>query len=315
MTQYIVRRVLLMIPVLFGVSIFVFLLARVLPGDVFTAQAAGAGIDAATREQLREEAGLNRSLVVQYVDWLDGVVVLDFGESLYNKRAVSEAIERAIPVTFELTFLAMVISLVIAIPAGVISAATRGSPVDYLARLSAVLGLSVPNYVLGTLAVSYLALWFSWVPPSGYYPLFYEPGKNAQQFLIPALILGASSAGAIMRMTRSAVLGILRDDYVRTARAKGLQQRVVLVRHVLRNALLPVLTLTGTQAGFLLGGSVIVESIFAMNGLGSLSFNAVLNRDYVMLQGVTLLAAAVFVTLNLLIDLSYATLDPRIRLQ
>jgi peptide/nickel transport system permease protein len=314
MTQYIIRRFLLMIPVLLGVSILVFVLARILPGDVFTAQAAGSGIDQATRDHLRKEAGLDRSLVVQYLDWLDGVVVGDFGESLYNNRSVSEAIKRAIPVTFELTLLALLISLVIAIPAGVISAATRGSPIDYVARFSAVLGLSVPSYVLGTLVISYLAIWFKWVPPPGYYPLFKEPWQNIQQFTIPALILGASSAAAIMRMTRSTVLGVLREDYVRTARAKGLQQQLVLVRHVLRNALLPVLTLVGTQAGFLLGGSVIIEAIFTLNGLGSLSFDAVNNRDYIVLQGVTLLAAAVFSVLNLLVDLSYAWLDPRIRL-
>jgi peptide/nickel transport system permease protein len=315
MTQYIARRLLLMIPVLIGVSVLVFMLARILPGDVFAAQASSSGIDKATQDQLRHDAGLDRPLLVQYFDWAGHVLVGDFGESLYNRQDVGAQIRRAAPVTLELTVLATIIGLVIAIPSGVLSAITRGSAVDYVVRFAAVIGLSVPSYVLGTLAITYLALWFNWIPPSGYISVFDSPWKNFQQFIIPAVILGLGFAAAIMRMTRSTVLGVLREDYVRTARAKGLRARVIIVRHVLRTSLLPVMTLVGAQVGFLLGGSVIVESIFALNGLGSVALSAIQNRDYIMIQAITLLAAVVFTMLNLLVDVSYGWLDPRIRLQ
>jgi peptide/nickel transport system permease protein len=249
MTQYIIRRLLLQIPVLIGVSILVFALARILPGDVFAAQSATSGIDKATQDQLRKEAGLDRPLVVQYLDWAGDALRGDFGESLYNRQDVSPQIRQAAPVTIELTILATFIGLLIAIPAGVVSAITRGSPTDYLARFGAVLGLSIPSYVLGTLAITYFSLWFGWIPPSGYISIFDDPSKNAQQFIIPAIILGSAFAASIMRMTRSTVLGVLREDYVRTARAKGLQERAVIIQHVLRTALLPVMTLVGTQVG------------------------------------------------------------------
>ncbi len=303
-----------MIPVLAGVSILAFTLARVLPGDVFAAQSATSGLDKATQDQLRKDAGLDRPLVVQYFDWAGHALVGDFGDSLYNRQDVAGQIKQALPVTLELSFLATVIGLVIAIPAGVVSAITRGSPMDFLARFGAVVGLSVPSYVLGSLAITYLAAWFGWIPPSGYISIFDNPLKNASQFIFPALILGSSFSASVMRMTRSAVLGALREDYVRTARAKGLMARVVIIRHVLRNSLLPVLTLVGTQVGFLLGGALIVESIFSLNGLGSVGADAIRNRDYIMIQAVTLLAGLVFTSLNLLVDLSYAWLDPRIRL-
>lgn len=314
MTQYILRRLILMVPVLVGASVVVFMLSRVLPGDVFAAQSATSGLDKATQDQLRADAGLDRPLVVQYFDWAGHVLKGDFGESLYNRQDVGKQIWEAAPVTLELALLATIIGLAIAVPAGVISAVARGTAWDYLARLAAVLGLSIPNYVLGTLAITCLALWFNWIPPSGYVSVFESPVKNAQQFIIPALILGSSFSASVMRMTRSTVLGVLREDYVRTARAKGLRSRVIIVRHVLRTALLPVMTLVGAQVGFLLGGSVIVESIFALNGLGSVGIDAIRNRDYIMIQAVTLLAAVVFTTLNLVVDLSYAWLDPRVRL-
>jgi peptide/nickel transport system permease protein len=238
----------------------------------------------------------------------------DFGDSLYNHQPVAEQIRRAAPVTIEMTILATVIGLLIAIPAGVISAIMRGSLLDYLARLGAVIGLSVPSYVLGTTAILYLATWFNWIPPPGYISIFDNPWKNAQQFFIPALILGPSFAASVMRMTRSSVLTVLQEDYVRTARAKGLAKRVVVLRHVLRTSLLPVTTLVGTQVASLLGGAVIVESIFGLTGLGSVALDSVLNRDYIMLQAVVLLAAVTFTTLNLIVDLSYVWLDPRTRL-
>jgi peptide/nickel transport system permease protein len=313
MTQYIIRRLLLMVPVLVGVSILVFVLARILPGDVFSAQSATSGLDKATHDKLRKEAGLDRPLAVQYLEWAGDTLRGDFGDSLYNRQPVGDQIRRAAPVTIEMAILATAVGLLISIPAGVISAITRGSVADYLARFGAVLGLSIPSYVLGTLAITYLAKFFNWIPPSGYISIFDDPWRNAQQFFIPALILGASFAASVMRMTRSAMLTVLQEDYVRTARAKGLARSAVVLRHALRTALLPVMTLVGGQIGGLLGGAVIVESIFALNGLGSVGLDAAVNRDYIMLQAVVLLAALVVVTLNLLVDLSYAWLDPRIR--
>jgi peptide/nickel transport system permease protein len=313
-TQYIIRRLLLMIPVLVGVSVVVFVVARILPGDVFSAQSATSGLDKATHDQLRKDAGLDRPLVVQYLEWSGNALRGDFGDSLYNRQPVGKQIRQGAPVTIELTILATIIGLLIAIPAGVISAVARGAGIDYLARLGAVVGLSVPSYVLGTLTITYLALWFNWIPPSGAISIFHDPWGNVQQFVFPAIILGASFAASVMRMTRSTVLTVLQEDYVRTARAKGLAKRVVVLRHVLRTALLPVMTLVGAQVAGLLGGAVIVESIFALNGLGSIAIDATTNRDYIMLQAIVLLAALVFTTLNLLVDLSYAYLDPRIRL-
>lgn len=314
MTQYVIRRLIFMIPVIVGVSILVFALARILPGDVFTAQASSAGLSNETRQQLRQEAGLNRPFVVQYFDWAGHALKFDLGASLYNHQSVNKEIKRALPITFELTLLATIIGLAIALPLGVISAAMQGSVADYAARFISIIGLAVPSYVLGTLAVAYMAIWFHYAPPSGGISFFHDPLGNLEQFSIPALILGMGFAAAVMRMTRSTVLAVLREDYVRTARSKGLHRQVVLVRHVVRNALLPVLTLAGAQVGYLLGGTVIIETIFSLTGLGSLAYDAVTNRDYFMLQGITLLAAIVFTLLNLAVDVSYAWLDPRIRL-
>jgi peptide/nickel transport system permease protein len=314
MAQYIARRLLLAVPVLVGVSLLVFVMARVLPGDVFTARAGSTGITAEDRERMRHEAGLDRPLLTQYLDWASHAVRLDLGDSLWNKRSVNHELARALPVTLELTVLATLIGVSIALPLGILSAAMQGTVVDHLARFLGVLGLSVPSYVLGSMAITYLAVWFKWTPPAGGISFFDDPRRNLAQFLIPSAILGASFAAAVMRMTRSSVLGALHEDYVRTAWAKGLRTRLVLLRHVLRNALIPVATLIGAQVGYLLGGTVIIETIFTLSGVGSLAFDALTNRDYFMLQAVTLLAAVVFTIVNLLVDISYAWLDPRIRI-
>jgi len=313
MAQYIARRLLLTIPVLLGVSVLVFLMARVLPGDVFTARAGTTGISPSQQAQQRKDAGLNRPVVVQYLDWAGHAAHLDFGESLWNKRSVNRELARTIPITLELTVLATIIGLLIAVPLGIISAAMQGTTVDYFARFFGVFGLSIPSYVLGSLAITYLAVWFRWTPPAGGVSFLSHPVRNMQQFLIPSAILGASFSAAVVRMTRSSVLGAMHEDYVRTAWAKGLRTRLVLLRHVLRNALIPVTTLIGAQVGYLLGGTVIVETIFTLSGVGSLAFDAIINRDYFILQAITLLAAAIFTLVNLLVDLSYAWLDPRIR--
>jgi len=313
MIRYVARRLLLSLPVLFGVTVLVFFLARVLPGDIFTARAGSTGLSVEERARLRTEAGLDKPLLLQYADWAAHAARFDLGDSLWNKRSVNSELARALPITLELTTLAALIGVLIAVPLGVISAAMQGSPVDYLARLLGVLGLSVPGYVLGTLTITYLALWFKWTPPAGGVSFFDDPWRNVQQFFFPAIILGASFAAAVMRMTRSSVLGVLHEDYVRTAWAKGLRVRLVLLRHVLKNAMIPIATLIGAQIGYLLGGTVIIETIFSLSGVGSLAFDAIQNRDYFMLQAVTLLAAMAFTLINLAVDVSYAFLDPRIR--
>ncbi len=314
MIQYISRRLLLAIPVLVGVSLLVFAMSRVLPGDVFTARAGTSGITPEQRTQLRQQAGLDRPLVVQYLDWGWHAVRLDFGQSLWNRRSVNRELARTLPVTIELTVLATIIGILIAVPLGVVSAAMQGSAVDHVARIFGVLGLSIPSYVLGALTITYLSHWFHWTPPAGGISLWSHPWRNMQQFLIPSVILGTGFSAAVVRMTRSSVLGALHEDYVRTAWSKGLRARIVLWRHVLRNAMIPVTTLAGAQIGYLLGGTVIIETIFTLSGVGSLAFDAINNRDYFMLQAVTMLAAAVFTAVNLAIDVSYAWLDPRIHL-
>jgi peptide/nickel transport system permease protein len=313
MLQYIARRLLLAIPVVVGVTILVFCLSRVLPGDIFTARAGTGGITTADRNRLKHEAGLDRPLLAQYLDWASHAFRLDLGDSLWNRRSINKELGRAIPITLELTVLATAIGVLIAVPLGVLSATMQGRPIDYVARFCGVLGLSVPTYVLGTLTITYLAKWFQWTPPAGGVAFLSDPWRNMQQFLIPSALLGAGFSAAVMRMTRSSVLGVLHEDYVRTAWAKGLRSRSIVVSHVVRNALIPVTTLVGAQVGYLLGGTVIIESIFNLSGVGSLAFDAITNRDYFMLQAVTFLAAVVFTVVNLTVDISYAWLDPRIR--
>jgi peptide/nickel transport system permease protein len=314
MSQYIARRLLLALPVLVGVSLLVFVMSRVLPGDAFLARAGTSGITPQQRAQYRKEAGLDRPLVTQYLDWGWHAIRLDFGQSLWNRRSVNGELGRALPITVELTVLAAIMGLVVAMPLGVVSAAMQGSPVDHVARVFGVLGLSIPSYVLGSLTITYLAHWFHWTPPAGGVSFVGHPWRNMQQFLIPSAILGAGFSAAVVRLTRSSVLGALHEDYVRTAWAKGLRARLVLLRHVLRNAMIPVLTLAGAQVGYLLSGTVIIETIFTLSGVGALAFDAINNRDYFMLQAVTMLAATVFTLVNLAVDVSYAWLDPRIRL-
>ena len=314
MWTYITRRVLQGIVVLFLVSFVVFSLVRLLPGDAILMQLDQAA--APTQENLqkaRQELGLDRPFLEQYRVWISGVLRGDLGNSLTSRRPVLQELLKRINLTSHLALMALTIALLIAIPVGVLAAVRQDTIADYLGRLFAILGLSLPDFWLATVTITFLAIWFRWMPPIGFAPIWVDPARNLSQLLLPALIIGARLAAVSMRMTRSSLLEVLRQDYIRTAWAKGLRERVVIVKHAFKNAFIPVVTIIGQQFSVLLGGTVIVEFIFLQPGVGSLMLDAVVLRDYTLIQGAVLFFAAVTVVMNLLVDLSYAWLDPRIR--
>jgi peptide/nickel transport system permease protein len=314
MYKYVLRRLLLAIPVLLLSSLIVFGLMRVMPGDALIALMGESG-NVGERElaKLRKDLGLDRPYYEQYLLWLRQMVSLNPGDSIFTNEPIAVALKKSIPVTLELATLAMILGLLIAIPVGVLSATRQDTPSDYAGRVVAVSGLSLPDFWLGTLVITFAAIWFHWIPPIGYTSFWESPWQNLQQFLLPAAVLGFRLSAATMRMTRSTVLEVLREDYVRTAWAKGLAGRVVVYKHALKNALIPVVTIVGGQMGTLLAGTVIVETIFALPGMGRLTVEAILYRDYPVVQTNVMLVAATLVSLNLLVDLTYAWLDPRIR--
>jgi peptide/nickel transport system permease protein len=312
MTAYIVRRLLLMVPVLWGVGTFVFVLVRLLPGDAITTLLEDSQ-NVSDVQAMRRELGLDQPLPVQYVQWMGHAVRFDFGNSLLSRRPVLSELRRTVPVSAELAVLAVLVTVLVAVPGGTLAAAKQDSPWDYLARGFSVAFLATPSFWLATMALVLPAYWWGWVPPLQYRPLLEEPAQNLQQFLLPGLILGISSAAVSLRMMRSQMLEVLRQDYVRTAWAKGLARRRVLVRHALRNALIPVITLFGNEFGRLLGGTVIIETIFGLPGVGRLTADAIFKRDYPQVEANVLFFAVVFVTLNLVIDLCYSLIDPRVR--
>jgi peptide/nickel transport system permease protein len=312
--KYVVRRLLLAVPVLLLSSLIVFGLMRVMPGDALIALMGESG-NVGQRElaKLRKDLGLDRPYYEQYLIWLWQMVSLNPGDSIFTNEPIGVALKKSIPVTLELATLAMILGLVIAIPVGVLSATRQDTTSDYVGRVVAVSGLSMPDFWLGTLVITFAAIWFRWIPPIGYASFWDAPLTNLQQFLLPAAVLGFRLSAATMRMTRSTVLEVLREDYVRTAWAKGLGGRVVVYKHALKNALIPVVTIVGGQMGTLLAGTVIVETIFALPGMGRLTVEAIFFRDYPVVQTNVMLVAATLVTLNLVVDLTYAWLDPRIR--
>lgn len=314
MWQYTVRRCLLSLLVLWLVSTMVFSLVRLLPGDVVLARLSeDANISREALERARHELGLDRPFLVQYGTWMWGVVRGDLGESLATGRAVTEELGKRIPLTGHLAVMSLVVSLIIAIPIGVISAIRQDSVSDYAGRIFAVLGLALPDFWLAVVIITFMGIWFNWFPPRGFEPIWADPVRNLQQLLIPAVIIGARLAAVTMRMTRSALLEVLREDYIRTAWSKGLRERTVVMRHALKNAFIPVITVIGQLFSLLLGGTVIVEVVFLLPGVGSMILDAVNLRDYTMIQGVVLFFAFIMVMMNLLVDLTYAWFDPRIR--
>ncbi|MBI3826066.1 MAG: ABC transporter permease [Candidatus Rokubacteria bacterium] len=316
MSRYLLRRLIATVPVLIAVSMIVFVIMRVAPGDVAQMLLSGeSGSVASAQEvrQLRQQLGLDRPYHVQYLTFLAGVARLDPGTSLWTNEPVMVELGRRIPVTLELAVLAVVISWTIALPTGVLSAVFQDTWIDYVFRVFSVAGLALPAFWTGTLLVLLLAQQFHWMPPLGYVSPTDNPRLNLQQFIWPALIIGYATAAILSRITRSSVLEVLREDYVRTAHAKGLHGAMVVGRHVLKNALAPVLTLSAVQMGNLLGGAVISETIFTLPGVGRFLVDAILHRDYPVVQTIVILFAVVVIALNLITDLLYAWFDPRTR--
>lgn len=320
MTGYIVRRLAAMLPTLLGLSMILFLLVRLMPGDAALLQAfAGDDLilegetDPAVIEAMRRELGIDKPIPIQYAVWLGETARLDFGTSYWTRNSVISEIKRRLPVTIELLVLSVLIAITTGLVIGVVSAVFQDTPIDYLGRLFGVLGLSLPNFWVALLVILLPALWWGYIPPLGYSPLVDDPSRNLEQFALPSLTLGWSLSASIMRITRSEVLEVLRQDYVTTARAKGLTEATVIYRHVLRNSLIPVVTVIGLQVGFLIGGSVVIENVFGLPGLGELILTAITQRDYPVIQTTVLFAAIGFLATNLVVDLSYGALDPRIR--
>jgi len=313
MTRYLATRLISLVPILVGTSIVAFLLIRLVPGDPAVALL-GMEADARSLAALRQQLALDQPMVVQYFTWLGHILVGDFGRSIQGGRAVFPLLLGALAPTALLSAAALVISLLIAIPAGIVAATHRNSGADYTASFLALCGLSLPSFWLGILLILTFSIYLPLFPASGYVSPLVDPIAHLRHLALPAITLGAALAAATMRMTRATMLEVLRADYVRTARAKGLSRRAVVWGHALRNARIPIVTLLGIQLGQLLGGVVITETVFSWPGIGKLTVDAIFARDYPVVQGAVLLTATLFVLINLLTDLVYTVLDPRVRL-
>ena len=313
MKRYILRRLGLVVPTLVLVSVIVFGMMRLMPGDVVTRMVEGQAY-APTIEALRKELGLDRPAYQQYLEWIGGIVLRgDFGTSYWTRQPILDEFVQRFPVTLELAALTILVSVVLGVLVGVVSAVRQDSLSDYLGRVFAILALSVPYFGLAVLVVVLPSIYFKWTPVWTYVPFSVDPLENLKILLVPATVFGVTRAGPIMRITRSALLDVLRQDYIRTAWSKGLPERVIVLRHALKNALIPVVSLIGLQIPLYIGGSVIIEAIFRLPGVGLFFFDALTRLDYPVVQSVNLIFAAMVVGLNLAIDLTYAFLDPRIR--
>jgi peptide/nickel transport system permease protein len=313
--RYLAKRLLLVVPTLLGVASLVFVIMRVIPGDVALLILGGdqGNIDPKQLAAMRHQLGLDQPVVVQFGHWLWGVLRLDFGTSLWTGRPVIEELLIRLPLSLELALLATLVSVVIAIPFGMLAAMRQDTWVDYLVRVVSIGGLAIPSFWVGILCILFLVIYFGWGPPLEFTPPWVDPWANFQQMVWPVLTVGYRYAAVTTRMTRSTLLEVLREDYIRTAWAKGLRERAIVVRHALKNAMLPVITLIGTEFAFLIGGLVVTETVFTLNGVGRFVVDAVAHRDYPVVQALVFLIAFSFVIVNLLVDLTYAWLDPRIR--
>ncbi|PYE85539.1 ABC transporter permease [Pseudoroseicyclus aestuarii] len=314
MLSFILRRLLVAIPTIILISIFVFALQKLLPGDPVLAMA-GEERDPATIEFLREKYRLNDPLPVQYFTWIGNALIGDLGISLRTNQPVLELIGEKLPVTIQLATMAMIFALVIGIPAGILSAIKKGTVTDYIANVVALSGLSIPNFWLGIMLILLVSVKWQLLPASGYVPFDEDPLRSIQVMIMPAFVLGTALAATLMRHTRSAMLTVLTSDYVRTARAKGLKERRVILKHAFRNALTPIVTLSALLFGELIAGAVLTEQIFTVPGFGKLIVDAVFNRDYAVVQGIVLVTAVGFIVMNLFADVAYVLLNPRLRKQ
>ncbi|HMH49423.1 MAG TPA: ABC transporter permease [Candidatus Acidoferrum sp.] len=315
MWTYIFKRLLLIIPTLLGAATLVFLIMRVIPGDVALLILGGdqGQIDQKQLVAMRQQLGLDQPLYVQFGTWLWGVLRFDFGKSLWTGQPVIDELAIRLPLSLELALLATMVSVIISIPLGMLAAVRQDSWVDYLVRVISIGGLAIPGFWVGILCILFLVIVFGWGPPLEFTPPWINPWANFQMMVWPVLTVGYRYAAVTTRMTRSTMLEVLREDYIRTAWAKGLRERAVVIRHALKNSMLPVITLVGTEFAFLIGGLVVTETVFTLNGVGRFVVDAVAHRDYPVVQALIFLTAFSFVIVNLLVDLTYAWFDPRIR--
>jgi peptide/nickel transport system permease protein len=321
MYRYIIQRILLVVPTLFGAAALVFVLMRLIPGDICVVRLGSGGgtFDERAVAACHAELGLDRPILLQFFDFVWGFCRFDFGTSMWSGKPVSYEIAARFPISLEIAILATVVAVVVAIPFGTLSALKQNSLTDLVVRVIAIAGLATPGFWLGILIIlailniSQTAFGAPWMPPIDYVPLWQDPVRNLSMAIWPAIAVGYRTSAVTMRMTRSAMLEVMREDYIRTARAKGLIERIVVNRHALKNALLPVVTLIGIESAFLIGGLVVTEQVFNLNGIGRLLVQAVQNQDYTLTQALVMLTVAVFVFTNTAVDMLYAWLDPRIR--
>ncbi|MFT9847737.1 ABC transporter permease [Aneurinibacillus sp. REN35] len=312
MGMYIVKRVLIAIPVMFGISLLSFFLIRLVPGDTVTAML-GASYSEEQAAALRAEHGLDKPLIVQYGIWIGRVLTGDFGESSFTGEPVLYVILERLPVTLELTVLSLALAVLIAIPLGALAAVKRNSRFDYGATLFGMLGVSIPRFWLSILLILFVSLKLGWLPSGGFVSFTESPIDNLRGMVMPVVAMGVSVSAVIMRMTRSSMLEVIGAEYIKMGRAKGVPRTRLIWRHALKNALIPVVTIIGIQAGYLLGGTVVIEQIFSLPGIGLLALEAITNRDYALLQGTILFIACAFVLVNLLVDIVYSWINPKIR--
>ena len=315
MLSYLANRALMMVPTLFGVAVLIFFLLRVVPGDIVEVKLRGDGgtVSAETLEAERKRMGLDKPLINQFGDWMKGMATFDFGKSMWTDRPVSEEISARIELSIEVAIIASIIAVLIAIPLGTLSALFRDTWIDYVIRLFTIAGLAVPSFWLGMLVILSLLSFFNWLPPITYTPIYVDPIANLSQLIWPAAAVGYRYAAVVARMVRSSIIEVMKEDYIRTARAKGVYERLVVSRHAMRNALLPAITVIGLEFAFLIGGLVVTEQVFNLNGIGKLFVQAVSRNDFTLIQTMVMLIATIFIAVNLIVDVLYAALDPRIR--
>ena len=315
MLGYLANRTLLMIPTLAGVAILIFFMLRVVPGDIVEVKLRGDGgsVTQETIEMERKRLGLDKPLHVQFGQWMVGLATLDLGTSMWTDRPVSEEIGIRLELTLQVAIMATIIAVLVAIPLGTISALFKDTWIDYAVRLVTIAGLAVPSFWLGMLIILALLYWFNWLPPITYTPLYVDPVANISQLIWPALAVGYRYSAVVARMVRSSIVEVMKEDYIRTARAKGVFEKVVVSRHAMRNAMLPAITVIGLEFAFLIGGLVVTEQVFNLNGVGRLFVQAVSRNDFTLIQSIVMLIAFVFMLSNLVVDVLYAWLDPRIR--
>jgi peptide/nickel transport system permease protein len=315
MLKYLIKRVFYSIPTLLGVAVLVFLMLRIVPGDIVELKLRGDG-GLVTEEQIQAERtrlGLNKPLYAQFGDWMKGLVTLDLGKSMWTDLPVNEEISTRLGLTLEVAILAAIIAVIAAIPLGIISALNKDGFADHLIRTLTIAGQAIPSFWLGMIIILVLLSLFNWLPPVTYTPIYVDPLANISQLIWPAIAIAFRYSAVLTRMIRSSIIEVMHEDYIRTARAKGVSEKKVIRVHALRNALLPFITVLGLEFAFLIGGLVVTEQVFNLNGIGRLFVQAVTHNDYTLTQGIVMLIAAIFIVTNLVVDLLYATIDPRIR--